>query len=308
MSCRISTAPINVSSSISNEGGEKTNFYYNYGNSSCSVTNKGTYLDISCFDGNNQCGSGLTGNLFVTNVRLYSPSINKYDGAKAEAELIITHTGGGKHLYLCIPINSTSGGGSSVSWFNQIIPYSPSSNGSTKAINVSSFSLNSIIPKAELIVYEGGTFPWGCNNGDSLLAFKGTDSVYMSNRNLTALRKLISPASFNVQNSPDYVKINRNGTKAGPGKKSGSSGSSTLTCTPIIDQNGNNLENPDGTTWTSNKTFGGGVNLLKYWQIILGVILGIIVLIGIVMGIRKMRSVAGGSTGTNAGANTGNTT
>lgn len=306
MSCKISTAPINVSSSISNEGGEKTNFYYNYGNSSCSITNKDTYLDIDCFDGNNQVGSGLNGKLFVSNVRLYSPSINMYDGEKTEAELIITHSGGGKHLYLCIPIRSTSGGGTSVSWFNQIIPYAPSTNGTTKAINVSSFSLNKVIPKAELIVYEGGTFPWGCNRGDSLLAFKRTDSINISKSNLRALKKLIKSASFNVQNNPDYVKINRNGTKAGPGKKSGSSSSSTLTCTPIIDQNGNNIENPDNSTWTSNKKFDLEKNIFKYWQIIMGIIVGIIVLAIITLGIRKIRSATGGGGGANVV--TGNTT
>ena len=36
---------------------------------------------------------GLTGDLFVTGVRLYRPSLNSYNGRKADAELIITHSG-----------------------------------------------------------------------------------------------------------------------------------------------------------------------------------------------------------------------
>lgn len=78
MSCKITTAPINLPTGVNEEGSENTDFTYNYGASSCSVTNKTTYLDISCFDGINKIESGLTGDLYVSDVRLYKPSLNSY--------------------------------------------------------------------------------------------------------------------------------------------------------------------------------------------------------------------------------------
>jgi hypothetical protein len=302
MSCKITTAPINLPTGVNEEGAENTDFTYNYGVSSCSITNKTTYLDISCFDGINQIQSGLTGDLYVSNVRLYKPSLNSYDNRKADAELIITHSGGGKNLYICIPITSTTASGGTVEWFRQIIPFSPSKSGSSKSINVSNFTLNSIIPKATFIVYDGGTFDWGCSKQDVMILFALADGVNMSYRDLRTVGNIIKPASYNVLPVPDYLKFNKRGTIAGPGKKAGSQPSDTLTCTPITDQDGKNIENPDNSTWVQKTKNSGdklNKNVEKYWQIILGVLLGIVVLGLIIFGIRKAISSSGGSSGGN---------
>jgi len=300
MSCKITTAPINLPTGVNEEGSENTDFTYNYGASSCSVTNKTTYLDISCFDGINKIESGLTGDLYVSDVRLYKPSLNSYNGTKADAELIITHAGGGKNLYLCIPITSTFVSGGTVEWFRQIIPFSPSKAESSKSINVSNFTLNSIIPKASFVVYDGGTFDWGCSKQDVMMLFALKDGVSMSQKDLRTLGNIIKPASYNVSGVPDYLKFNKRGTISGPGKKAGSQPSDTLTCIPITDEDGKNIENPDESTWVNkSKNIGNKLSkkLEKYWQIVLGVILGIVVLGLIIFGIRKARSSAGGSGG-----------
>ena len=106
MSCKIATAPINISSGVREPCQKMCDLQYNYGHSSCTVTNKSTYLDISCYDGYNTIDFGITGSVNPVSVRLYRPSLNSYDGFKADAELIITHTGGGRNLYICIPVNS----------------------------------------------------------------------------------------------------------------------------------------------------------------------------------------------------------
>ena len=300
MSCKITTAPINVPTGTNEEAAENTDFTYNYGVSACSVTNKKTYLDINCYDGINTIHCGLTGDLYVSNVRLYKPSLNSYDGRKADAELIITHSGGGKNLYLCIPIESTTAKGGSVDWFNQIIPFSPATTNSSKSINVSNLTLNAIIPKAPFVVYEGGTFDWGCSKQDVMIIFTMDNSAKISYSNLRTLGNIIEPSSYNVQPVPDYLKFNKRGTKAGAGKKAGSKKSSTLTCTPIQDQNGNNLETPDQSSWVMEKDDLDSTQdkltkqINKYWNIVLGVIVGIIVLGLIIWGIRKARSAAGG--------------
>jgi len=305
MSCKITTAPINIPPSVNEVGGDNTDFYYDYGISTCSITNKKTYLEINCFDGINKVGSGLTGGLYVSNVRLYKPSLNSYNGTKADAELIITHSGGGKNLYVCIPITSTTASGGSTGWFNQIIPFSPSKTNGSKSINVSNFTLNMVIPKAPFIVYEGGTFEWGCSKNDVMILFNLDSSININYKNLKTLGNITEKASYNILKAPDYLKSNKKGTLSGPGKISGSQKSSTLTCIPIIDQNGKNIESPNSSTWVKTSSDIGnkiGNNLQQYWIIIIGIIAGIIALILIIMVIRAARKTTGGSSP--AGGNT----
>lgn len=298
MSCKIKTAPINIPSSVNEVGGDNTDFYYDYGISACSIANKETYLEINCFDGINKVGSGLTGDLYVSSVRLYKPSLNSYDGAKADAELIITHSGGGKNLYVCIPITSTVASGGSTDWFNQIIPFSPPKPNGSKSINVSNFTLNDVIPKAPFIIYEGGTFEWGCSKSDVMLLFNLDNAININYKNLNTLGNITKKASHNILESPDYLKSNKKGTLAGPGKISGSQKSSTLTCTPITDQDGKNIESPNSSTWVKKSKNAGqmvGNKIEQYWIIIVGIIFGILALIFIIMVIRAVIKSSGGS-------------
>jgi hypothetical protein len=298
MTCKITTAPINLPSNINEVGGDNTNFHYEYGISTCSVTNKGTYLDINCYDGINKISSGLTGDLYVTGVRLYKPSLNSYDGRKADAELIITHSGGGKNLYICIPISGTTAKGGTTEWFNQIIPFSPSRTGSSKSINVSNFTLNTVTPKATFIVYEGGTFDWGCSKDDVMMLFNLDNSISINYKNLRTIGNIIEKSSYNILSTPDYLKFNKKGTISGPGKIAGSEKSDTLTCTPVLDQDGKNILSPDSSSWVKKTQSMGnniGNKIEKHWKIIIGIILGIIALITIIMVIRSARG--GGSEG-----------
>ena len=70
MACKISTAPINLTKGTYVACTEKCKLTYKYGLSNCSVTNKGTYLDIQCFSGLNVVKYGGA-TLTVSNVRLY---------------------------------------------------------------------------------------------------------------------------------------------------------------------------------------------------------------------------------------------
>ena len=283
MSCKLSTAPINISSGINNPGGDQTNFSYDYGLASCSVTNKGTYLDIDCFDGLNKVEYDDIGFLNVTGVRLYSPSLNSYDGFKADAELIITHSGGGKNFYICIPINNSEKSGSSADWFSQIIPYSPNRKNSAIPINVSNFSLNSVIPRAPYYIYDKGTFDWGCNAADKMLIYHKNEAINMKNKEYRKLKNLINAASYNINSITEYITFNKKGTKAGPGASAGKKAGKGMTCTPIVDQDGNSLEKKEAQlSWTgappddSEARDAFNKARYKYLWIILAVIGGIL--------------------------------
>lgn len=285
MACKISTAPINISTAVNQPCKEKCEFYYDYGNSSCSVVNQTTYLNIKCFNGINNVSSGLTGSLYVTSVRLYRPSLNTYDGFKADAELIITHSGGGKNFYVCIPVISNEKESSSAKWFSQIIPYSPSERGgSGKSINVNNFSLNSVIPLAPFFIYEGGTFDWGCSAEDIMIIFNKNKAINIKNSNYRTLVTLIQKHSYSAQATPSYLTFNAIGTSSGAGRQPGSKTSKQLTCTPIIDQDGNNIEGTskkdlpwEGSAVTnSEETEKAKARMWTNIGMVIGIILGLI--------------------------------
>ena len=238
-------APINLPSAVNQPCSSKCNFEYNYGLSRCSVTNQTTYLDIQCFDGNNTIKSDMiSGSLLVTGVRLYAPSLNTYDGFNADAELIITHSGGGRTLYVCIPVVSSEKAGASAKWFSQFIQFAPTKKGSgaTVGVNVNNFTLNDVIPQAAFTIYENGTFSWNCAKDNVIILFNKNVAVNMKLRDYSALTNRITKASFS-KGTPKYLTFNSKGTSAGPGKKSGGKGK-TMTCKPVT--------YPDGTPITDS--------------------------------------------------------
>ena len=132
--------------------------------------------------------------------------------------------------------------GGTTQWFRQIIPFAPSKQGASKSVNVSNFTLNDVIPKATFIVYDGGTFDWGCSKNDVMILFTLDNAVNILYKDLRTLGNIIKKHSYNVL-SISYLKLTKK--NFGGIRKNRSSKSSTLTCTPILDQDGKNIENPD---------------------------------------------------------------
>jgi hypothetical protein len=264
-------APINLSTSITQQCSSKCNLEYNYGLSSCSVTNKNTYLDILAYDGNNTVNSDMIGqSLTVTGSRLYAPSLNSYNGFKADAELIITHTGGGKTLYICIPVVTSEKEGLSAKWFSQVIPFLVGlKKNDSNSINVSNFTLNDVIPKAAFTIYENGTFDFGgCAEDNIIILFHKNVAINMKSKDYRALTKIIVPSSYAPnQSPPKNLQINSVGTTSGPGKKSGGAQGRPMTCTPI--------NNADGTSITGSKKswvpdgVDGGKDKAEYYAYVL---------------------------------------
>ena len=253
-------APINLSTNITQQCSSKCNLEYNYGLSSCSVTNKNTYLDILAYDGNNTINSDMIGkSLTVTGVRLYAPSLNSYNGFKSDAELIITHTGSGKTLYICIPVVTSEKEGLSAKWFSQVIPFLVGlKKNDSNSINVSNFTLNDVIPKAAFTIYENGTFDFGgCAEDNIIILFHKNVAINMKGKDYRALTKIIVPASYApTQTPPKNLQFNSVGTTSGPGKKSGGSQGKAMTCTPINNMDGSSITGSK-ESWVPDTDKGG---------------------------------------------------
>lgn len=152
-------APLNIIKRVANKCSLKCLLWYKYGNSSCTVKNITDQLLIS-YDGE----SDVMFNSVSYNpveVRIFKPSIHKFDGSYADAELVIVHTGSNGGLLLCIPMMATTNANASVGTnvLDDIIKNSPTTNQST-SLNIHDFNLNHIIPKSSYFSYTG-TSPYG---------------------------------------------------------------------------------------------------------------------------------------------------
>lgn len=307
--CKITTAPINLTKGTYAPCTEKCKLSYKYGLSNCSVTNKNTYLDISCFSGLNQVKYGGV-NLTVSGVRLYLKSLNTYDGFEADAELIITHTaGGGKKVYICIPVVNNEKASDSAKWFSKVIPYAPTENNTGQEISVSNFTLDDVIPQASFYSYDGGTFSWGCNASDEMIIYHKDQAINMKNREFRTLSSILSRSSMNRQTpKSDEMSFNQTGTSGGPGSAGGGSGGKTLTCTPIEDGDGNPLgQSLLDSLVPSDKGSGGYDGQMdKIWPwlgVIIGILVGLVIIFALykLIGFLTAKKIGGGSGGNGSG-------
>ncbi len=219
--------------------------YYNFGNSNkCVIRNKSSYLVISpgsdAIRGNFEYQG--VGDLNVKGIRLYSPSVNKYNNARAAAEIFITATGGNNAvLTFCIPIDTVSASISSksVSWFNNWVDTAPNKGG-TQGFDINGFSLNHLIPQSGYIIKEG-SIPFIGNPKAKNLFF--TNSLKAHASHITKIRKIINDAGYSGWTeipANQSVSYNKLGTTSGPGRlRKGPA--QTIKCTPIFDGGGGNL-------------------------------------------------------------------
>lgn len=151
-------APINIVKTT-DKCSLKCLYFYKYGNSSCTVTNATDQLVIN-YDG----VSDVLFNSIKYNpveIRIFKPSIHKFDGAYVDAEMVIVHTGSNGGLFVCIPINvSTSTNASTgTNLLSDLIKNSPEAK-KAASLNLQDFNLNYFIPKSSYFSYTG-TRPYG---------------------------------------------------------------------------------------------------------------------------------------------------
>ena len=261
--CPNQTMPINLPRGVNTQCKEKCNLTYFYGISKVTCTNKkdkiGSYLEINCFDSpKNDVSFGLVGDMTINSVKLFRPSLNKYNGEPADAEIILTHTGGGRNVFICIPIVSSTSRGNSAKWFHQIIPFAPTRKEGTVPIETYHFTLNHLIPRSSFVVYEGGVFCWGGGKDDISIIYEMENAAHINPSDLNTLKSLIEKNSYNTYPNSDFLQYSVEGSRAGPGKTSGSGKSKQLQCVPIYDRNGEKI--PEGASDVNPSTRGSGLS------------------------------------------------
>ena len=254
----------------------KYDYSYEYDRTSkCRVTKKSNYLKLLCWDRSNVTIANMK-NLTLTEARLYSPSVNKWDGSKVAAELILSHAGAGKSVDVCIPIiKDDSSSDPSIKFFDAIhnaVRILPNErNGTMRSVELpANFSLDNIIPKGSFYLAEGdGMAINTCNPGmRNIIIFSKERAIKMKTKvqsdiaNLVAAyrggrREIKGSASARRGGGGKFWK-NTGGTTKSNGDGFSAAGQMAMECEPVNNSNtGNNVGIKKNPTVDAAGTFSG---------------------------------------------------
>jgi hypothetical protein len=143
---------------------------------------------------------------------LVSPSIHYFNGAQSSAELIIIHTPvlGGNELYVCVPIsqsNDTNDASSLVTELIQNVANNAPAQSEKTNINITNFTLNSIVPKEPFYNYTEANVDY--------IIFDIFDAINLNSTTITSLQQIIKPYPlptpgtnlFYNKNGPNQSKV-----------------------------------------------------------------------------------------------------
>jgi carbonic anhydrase len=261
----------------------RCNFYYNFNPCPCILHNKGSYLAIISCKGSHSLEYNKV-DLNVQSIKLYFPSLNKYDDRNYDGEIIIHLVGGGQNIQMCIPIKKSSSTSTmSFLWFNKFHQQTPTRN-QKRTVNVSNFTLNNIIPRAGFCEYTGSLGDI-CDPKGKIILFNPRNAITISPEQLTNISSRLSNISkmYKIIDSTKYNSMlwNKWGTTNGPGKMAnvGVNNLLDLSCSQITDEDGLPVLEDDRVSYNDRfKAF----NFQGYGIAIGGTAIGIILAIYII--------------------------
>jgi len=219
MSCTNTNSPINIDTT--NYKGlcdYKCELYFSYNSSSCLATNKGDYISIKYDNISSTQVTYNTNNFNVTEIRIYSPSLHKYNNIQYSGEFVIIHSSSTstKQLLICIPIINSEIINLPSANINTIVETmsqsAPSKDNST-TVSLVSFNLNHFVPYKPFYTYTANTPYQPCSTIVDIIVFDNSSSqLYISNDNLTKLNKIIQQHQYIIQNNNEYFYNNKGPT------------------------------------------------------------------------------------------------
>ena len=177
----------------------KCSYNFNYSNTNLTAKNKGMQITLT---GDNDNGTPVVYNnekYSVFQINIFASSLHTYDGVKQDAELIIHHVPelGGPHLFVCIPMGKSSESSTAGDLLTQVIENIASSapdKGESTTLNVSNFTLQSIVPNKPYVMYTG---VFGKTEA-ILIVFPRKCFIPLSQTTITALTSIINPFSLEM--------------------------------------------------------------------------------------------------------------
>lgn len=196
---------------------QKCLYSYNYiASSSCIVTNGGDRLSVRYDGGGDVTFNGAS--YTPTVLKLFCPSISKFNGQQAAAELVIEHTAKSAAktgLLVCIPLSVEGPPTNAAVMLREIVKNAPIDKNVSESVPLSDFNLNTIIPTAPYYTYEGPLPYDECETREifQYVVFHPArnGAIALPKETLAALRSLIQ-FSFIVARPGTGIFVNETGT------------------------------------------------------------------------------------------------
>jgi hypothetical protein len=196
---------------------QKCLYSYNYiASSSCIVTNSGDRLSVRYDGGGDVTFNGAS--YTPTVMKLFCPSISKFNGQQTAAELVIEHTAKSAAktgLLVCIPLSADGPPTNAAVMLQEIIKNAPIDANVSESVPLSDFNLNTIIPTAPYYTYEGPLPYDECATREifQYVVFHPAreGAIALPKETLAALRSLIQ-FSFIVARPGTGIFVNETGT------------------------------------------------------------------------------------------------
>jgi carbonic anhydrase len=183
----------NINITTSNIAGNcdlKCSYNFKYSESNSTAKNNGVTIGLT-YDSTNVANVIFNNQKYnVGNITIASPSIHIFNGATMPGEMIITHNPvvTGNILEVCIPFTSSSDSSSASQLITEIIDKvatNAPSEGETTNLNISNFTLQTIVPRSPYFYYN--------NNNTDWIVFGSLDAIPLSSSTISTLQQIIQP-------------------------------------------------------------------------------------------------------------------
>lgn len=168
----------------------KCAYNFKYPSSNSTATNNGIMISLS-YDSSSSPPVVYNQQKYnVTSILIVYPSVHMFNGYTVAGEIIVEHTPvmGGNQLNVCVPLISSSDTSTASTVVTNIIntvSTNAPSDGETTSLNMSDFTLQSIIPRSPFYTYTESNLNW--------IVFGDLYAIPLSSSTLSTLQEIISP-------------------------------------------------------------------------------------------------------------------
>ena len=204
----------------------KCAYSFNYNTSKSTATNYGQYIQLTYEASSTPQITYNTEKYNVSTIQIYSPSLHLYNNAKADAEILISHTpiNGGSSLLVCIPINtsgSTTDGSQIITDIFKAVSSNAPSQGTSTTQGIKDFTLNDVVPMKPYYSYTNES------NKSDVIVYGIQYAISVDKTSLETLKKCIKPNSQTFPSGPSLFS-----NPDGPSSSNVGDGSIYIDCQP----------------------------------------------------------------------------
>jgi carbonic anhydrase len=197
--------PLDIQTDGAKQCSLKCLLHYKYGNSACKATTTLNSLHFS-YDGVSDVVYNNT-KYKPVKVIIVKPSLHKYSGKPASAELLIFHTSNQGGLIISVPITIETKSTRGSYLLKDLISSAPAQG--TASPSIADYNCNYLIPNSRYFTYSGPSIGSGCNTPSFqyVVFHPSYGSMSISDTTFKVLDRLIQPTYMAASTGPVFVNL-----------------------------------------------------------------------------------------------------